>query len=171
MIALHLLTTTLLVLSSLRLTLTVTCVPNPGLPPITPHCIELISKLLLFSRRPGSSIPKRWGRSLENTATSVHLPKTFWVTGDGPRTCGVVVDTVFEDFVVTEMLTVVAVAYAAERILGSCLLGRGLCGVEQIGAGKKVVVSLVRLDKDVVLVGKLPKGNDTSQAVEVLGVQ
>lgn len=112
-------------------------------------------------------MPKRWGRSVENTATSVHLPKTFWVTGDGPRTCGVVVDAVFEDFAVTEMLTVAAVAYAAERILGSCLLARGLSGVEQIGAGKKVVVSLLRVDKDGRLGGGLCRGNGTSRAVEV----
>lgn len=45
-----------------------------------------------------------------------------------------------------EMLTVGAVAYAADRILRTCLVGRGLTGREPVGAGKKVVVSLVRID-------------------------
>ena len=159
----------LLLLLSLPRTLAITCTPNPGPPPLTPHCIELVTKLLILARRPGASIPKRWGRSLENTATTVHLPKTFYVTGDGPRTCGVVVDAVFEDVVVEEWMTVVSVAYAAERILRGCLLGRGLSGVERVGTGKRVVVSLGRVDKDVELRGGLSRGNGSLRVGEVVG--
>ena len=137
----------LILLSSTHPTLAVTCTPNPRLPPLVPHCIELVSKLLLYSRRPGASIPKRWGRSLDNTATTVHLPKEFWITGDGPRTCGVIVDAIFHDSAITEMLTVAAIAYAADRILKSCLVLQGLSGTEQIGAGRRIVVELVRINK------------------------
>ena len=140
----------LILLSSLHPIRAVTCTPSPGLPPLVPHCIELVSKLLLSSRRPGASIPKRWGRKLDNTATTVHLPKEFWIAGDGPRTCGVIVDAVFHDSEVTEKLTMGSIAYGAERILNSCL-HLGVSGTERVGAGKRVMVSMVRIDKDNIL--------------------
>ena len=148
MTALHRILTPLILLSFLGLTVAVTCVVNPGIPPQTTHCVELVSTMLAFSRRPGGSIPKRWGRNVENTPTSVHIPKQFWITGDGPRTCAVVVDSVFADFEVTEILTLSAVAFAAERILRTCVLFRGFIGLDQIGERQKIVVSIVRVDKD-----------------------
>ena len=137
----------LILLSLLHPIRAVTCIPSPGLPPLVPHCIELVSKLLLYSRQPGASIPKRWGRKLDNTATTVHLPKEFWVVGDGPRTCSVIVDAVFHDSEVTEMLTVGSIAYGAERILNSCS-HLGVSGTERVGPGKRVLVSIVRIDRE-----------------------
>ena len=159
MYSLNLIRIVLILFSSLHPILAVTCIPSPGLPPLVPHCVELVSKLLIYSRRPGASIPKRWGRSLDNTATTVHLPKEFWITGDGPRTCGVIVDAIYHDSRVTEMLTVGAIAYAADRILKTCSY-HGVSGTELVGSGRTIVVSMVRINKDNSLrdsVGSLPR--------------
>ncbi|KAL8893256.1 MAG: hypothetical protein Q9207_008597, partial [Kuettlingeria erythrocarpa] len=70
-----------------------TCYPPPsGILPLIADCTEVVQRILDIARLPGAAAPKEWGRKLNNTDTTVRLPKTYWIAGAGPKTCAVHVD-------------------------------------------------------------------------------
>ena len=124
----------------------VTChPPRGGIPPLIVHCQEVVNKLLDRSRGPGGLANKEWGRGLENTATTVHLPKIFWVAGAGPRTCAVIVDVDDRYPEVIERFNIGDVGHAAEYVENACLFRKGEVGTEKVGVEKKVGVKLERV--------------------------
>lgn len=124
--------------------------PARGILPQTPHCAELIRQLLTASHAPGVLRAKDWGRRLNNTPTTVHLPKTYWISGAGPTTCGVQVDVDPRFPEAVERFGLMEVAYAAEHALSACLVRKGEVGMERVGLGRKVEVWLDRVDLSLV---------------------
>ncbi|KAL8676817.1 MAG: hypothetical protein Q9186_006692 [Xanthomendoza sp. 1 TL-2023] len=120
--------------------------PRGGILPLMPHCQELVHKLLDASRGPRGLAAKVWGRSLENTATTVHLPKIYWVAGAGPRTCGVIVDADNRFPQAVERFNIGDVGHAADHIDNACLFRKGEVGTERVGVTKRVEVKLERVD-------------------------
>lgn len=91
---------------------------------------------------------KEWGRDLENTATTVHLPKIYWIAGAGPRTCAVVVDVDNRTPDYIERFNLGEVGHAAEHIENACLFRKGEVGTQRIGAAKRIEVRLERVNVD-----------------------
>ncbi|KAI4185170.1 MAG: hypothetical protein LQ346_005968, partial [Caloplaca aetnensis] len=96
--------------------------PPGGILPLIPDCTEVVQRILDIARLPGAAASKEWGRKLNNTDTTFRLPKTYWISGAGPKTCAVQVDVAtghspdaVERFGFREL------GYAAERVLDVCL--------------------------------------------------
>ncbi|KAL8933626.1 MAG: hypothetical protein Q9216_006284 [Gyalolechia sp. 2 TL-2023] len=124
--------------------------PRGGILPLIPHCTELVHRILDTARTPKGVRPKEWGRQLANTATTVHLPKTYWIAGAGPRTCAVQVDVDAHSPDAVEKFTLRELGYAAEHIQNACLFRKGEVGTERVGLGRKVEVRLERVDLDAI---------------------
>ncbi|KAL8834375.1 MAG: hypothetical protein Q9170_003785 [Blastenia crenularia] len=124
--------------------------PRGGVLPLVPHCTELVHRILDASRTPKGLRTKEWGRKLDNTATTIHLPKTYWIAGAGPRTCAVQVDVDarFPDAI--ERFNLGDLGHAAEHVENACLFRKGEVGTERVGLRKQVEVRLERVDLDVV---------------------
>ncbi len=127
----------------------VSCNPPPsGIMPLIADCTEVVQRILDIARLPGAAASKEWGRKLNNTDTTVHLPKTYWIAGAGPKTCAVYVDIAkghppgaVERFGFQEL------GHAAERVLDVCLAGKGEVGEERVGAERGVGVRLARVNR------------------------
>ncbi|KAL8868708.1 MAG: hypothetical protein Q9174_004811 [Haloplaca sp. 1 TL-2023] len=115
------------------------------------HCQELVNKLLDASRGPRGLANKEWGRGLENTATTVHLPKIYWVAGAGPRTCAVIVDADDHHPNTIERFNIGDVGHAAEHVETACLFRKGEVGTEHVGIARRVGVKLERVDVELLL--------------------
>ena len=89
-----------------------------------------------------------WGRTLDNTPTTVHLPKIYWIAGDGRRTCGAIVDVEVRSPEAIERFNLAELGHAVEHIENACLFRKLKVGVERVGLGKKVEVRLERVDLD-----------------------
>jgi len=87
----------LLPLALLPLTHTYTCTPTPHLLPRPTDCHSLIDALTLLSSSPPYNTPKLWSRLVEDTPTTLKLPKDYWLQGRGPETCAVHIDVVGSD--------------------------------------------------------------------------
>ena len=87
-----------------------------------------------------------WGRTLDNTPTTVHLPKIYWIAGDGRRTCGAIVDIEVQSPEAVERFNLAELGHAVEHIENACLFRKLEVGVERVGVGKKVEVRLERVD-------------------------
>lgn len=120
--------------------------PRGGILPLTYHCQELVHRILESSRTPHGMATKEWGRNLDNTATTIHLPKIYWIAGAGPRTCAVVVDVDMHTPDAVERFNLGDVGHAAEHIESACLFRKGEVGTERVGAAKRVEVRLERVD-------------------------
>ncbi|KAL8953261.1 MAG: hypothetical protein Q9222_000866 [Ikaeria aurantiellina] len=136
-----------LLLFILHHSLAATCnPPRGGVLPLMPHCTELVHKILDISRSPHGMAIKEWGRTLDNTPTTVHLPKTYWIAGDGPRTCAVLVDVDSHNPTAVERFNLGELGHAAEHVENWCLFRKSQVGAERVGVGKKVEVRLERAD-------------------------
>ncbi|KAL8993545.1 MAG: hypothetical protein Q9169_006265 [Polycauliona sp. 2 TL-2023] len=124
--------------------------PRSGILPLTPHCNELIHRLISTGRTPRGLAPKEWSRTLENSATTVHLPKIYWIAGAGPRTCGVIVDADPHTPDVIQKFNLGDVGHAAEQVEFACLFRKGEVGTQRVGLERRVEVSLDRVDVDAV---------------------
>ena len=144
----------LLFLSALNLSQAVTCNPPPrsGELPYPNHCSELIHTILDVARLPGISSNREWGRDLSNTPTTVHLPKVYWIAGAGPRTCGLTIDNDINAPHAVERFGLGDLGFAAERIYTLCLVRKTEIGSSRLGAGRKVIVRLVRVDRENLLI-------------------
>ena len=151
MFSLHL----LLFFSALNLSQAVTCNPPPrsGLLPSQTDCAELVHAILHAAQLPGISLTREWGRDLVNTPTTVHLPKIYWIAGAGPKTCGVTIDNDIHAPHAIEKFGLGDLGHAAERIFQFCLVRKNEVGLVRLGAGKKVIVRLVWVDKENLLIG------------------
>ena len=135
----------------------VTChPPRGGILPLMQHCQELVYKILDASRTSHGIASKTWGRNLDNTPTTVHLPKIYWVAGAGPRTCAVVVDVDKHTPNAVEKFNLGDVGHAAEHIENACLFRKGEVGTVRVGVAKRVEVKLDRVD-----VNAMPKAGMT----------
>ena len=145
----------LILFALLNLSQAVTCNPPPrsSVLPDPNHCAELVHALLDLARLPGISSNREWGRDLANTPTTVHLPKIYWIAGAGPRTCGVTVDNDIHAPHAVERFGFGMLARAAERIFYLCLVRKSEIGLVRLGEGKKVILRLVRVDKENLLIG------------------
>lgn len=145
----------LLFLSTLKLSQAVMCNPPPrgGALPYQNHCAELIHAILDVARLPGISSTREWGRDLANSPTTVHLPKIYWIAGAGPRTCGVTVDNDVHAPHAIERFGLGDLGHAAERIFNFCLVRINEVGSNRLGEGRKVVLRLVRVDKENLVIG------------------
>ncbi|KAI4287569.1 MAG: hypothetical protein L6R35_003174 [Caloplaca aegaea] len=140
-----------LFLSSLLLHQCTAAVCNPprgGILPLLPDCTELVSSILDVAGLPRWTGAKEWGHDLPNTATTVYLPKTYWISGAGPRTCAIEIDVDMHFPHATEKFRLVDVGHAAQRVLNVCLIRKGEVGAERVGAERRVEVRLVRVDKE-----------------------
>jgi hypothetical protein len=81
----------------LPLTHTYTCTPTPHLLPRPTDCHSLIDALTLLSSSPPYNTPKLWSRLVEDTDSTLKLPKDYWLQGRGPETCAVHIDVVGSD--------------------------------------------------------------------------
>ena len=139
----------LVALLTLKLSIAVTChPPQGGIFPLRSDCIELINALLHVPHRPGALLTKSWGRDLPNAGGTVHLPKMYWIAAAGPKTCGVLVDNDIYAPHAVERFGLGAIAHAANHILNFCLFRIGEVGMERLGAGKMVIASVIRIDKE-----------------------
>ncbi|KAL8794253.1 MAG: hypothetical protein Q9195_003207 [Heterodermia aff. obscurata] len=153
----------LLLLSTLSLSQAVTCNPPPrsGELPDVVHCTELVHAILDLARLPGISSTREWGRDLANTPTTVHLPKIYWMTGAGPRTCGVTIDNDAHAPHAVEKFRVGDLGLAAERVFSLCLVRKNEIGSTRLGEGRKVILRLVRVDRNNLFIG----GSNVQEAV------
>jgi len=87
----------LLPLLLLPLTHTYTCTPTPHLLPRPTDCHSLIDALTLLASSPPYNTPKLWSRLVEDTESTLKLPKDYWLQGRGPETCAVHIDVVGPD--------------------------------------------------------------------------
>ncbi|KAI4114678.1 MAG: hypothetical protein LQ345_004588 [Seirophora villosa] len=116
--------------------------------PLVSHCTEVVDSILDVSSLPRWAGAKEWGRQLANTPTTVHLPKTYWISGAGPRTCAVEIDVDRHTPDAIEKFGLGDLGLAAQHILIACLLRKAEVGAERVGAGRRVEVRLVRVDKE-----------------------
>ncbi|KAL8998332.1 MAG: hypothetical protein Q9188_006120 [Gyalolechia gomerana] len=122
--------------------------PRGGILPLMPHCTEVLHRILTIARTPKGLTSREWGRHLNNTPTTVHLPKTYWIAGAGPRTCAVQVDVDEHYPDVVERFNLWELGHAAEHVEKACLFRKGEVGRERVGRGKKVEVRLERVNLD-----------------------
>lgn len=138
---------TFLIFFVTRCCLAVICYPpRGGVLPLQPHCRELVRRLLDAARSPGGLANMEWGRTLDNTPTTVHLPKVYWIAGGGQRTCGAIVDVEVHSPEAVERFNLAELGHAVEHIENACLFRKFEVGVERVGPGKKVEVRLERVD-------------------------
>ena len=136
-----------LIFSGIKSCLAVICYPpRGGVLPLRPHCTELVRRLLDAARSPGGLANVEWGRTLDNTPTTIHLPKIYWIAGGGRRTCGAIVDVDKHSPEAVERFNLAELGHAVEHIENACLFLKAEVGVERVGAGKKVQVRLERVD-------------------------
>ena len=128
------------------LTQTLSTDPPWGPLPVPAHCQILVNGLAYASTLPDGKVFKDWGRGLPNTATTMKLPKVFWLSRRGPSTCALDLDVIPSDLSAVENFTLKDVATVAERILSVCLYGRSQVGTELLGDTKRVMAKLVRAD-------------------------
>ena len=128
------------------LTQTLSTDPPWGPLPVPAHCQILVNGLAYASTLPDGRTYKDWGRDVPNTATTVKLPKVFWLSRRGPSTCALDLDVIPDDLSAAENFTLRDVATAAERMLSICLYGRSQVGSELLGDNKRVMAKLVRAD-------------------------
>ena len=90
---------------------------------------------------------KEWGRKLNNTADTRSLPKLYWVTGAGPKTCGVEVDVdpLIPD--ATDMLSLYDIGFGAGQVVVKCFYREGVLGLYRTGANRRIEVELVKINK------------------------
>ena len=129
--------------------LALSCYPPPErVLPIPAHCRDLATAILYASFKPLGNDPKSWGRGLPTTPDTERLPKLYWLVDRpyGPSTCALLVDTIPLDPFAVETFRLRTVGIAAERIIGTCLMGRSQVGSEPMGKTKGVEASLIRHD-------------------------
>ena len=120
--------------------------PPFGPLPIPVHCQILVNGLAYAATLPDGKVSKEWGRNLPNTATTMKLPKAFWLSRRGLSTCALELDGIPTDRSAVGNFTLKDVATAAERILSVCLYGRSQVGTELLGDTKRVMAEMVRSD-------------------------
>ena len=109
--------------------------------------MEISMKLHQASLLPGGRLLKEWGRKLSNTDDTMSLPKLYWVTGAGPKTCGVEVDIDGRMPDATDLLSLYDIAFGAGQVIVKCFFKEGVLGLYRTGANRRIVVRLVRIDK------------------------
>ena len=122
------------------------CIPSPGALPTLPDCRDLTDAIAYVSHLPGENVLKTWGRRLPETPETMHLPKVFWLGGQGPTTCAVHVDVNAEDYLAVDEFRLRSVGVAAEEIVARCLLGLRQIGVSYPASSQRVYAQIVRAD-------------------------
>ena len=98
------------------------CTSSSGPLPRVKDCREIAEAVALLSRLPGENEKKAWGRNLPNTDISQRIPKVFWISGRGPRTCAIHVDVDAYDPLAVDEFRLSDVAAAGEEVINQCLL-------------------------------------------------
>lgn len=116
-------------------------------PPRGEDCLEISMKLHEASLLPGGRVMKEWGRALPNTDTTGSLPKLYWVTGAGPKTCGVEVNVNPRTPDATDMLSLYDIAFGAGQVVVKCFFNQGVLGLYRTGAHRRIEVKMVKINK------------------------
>ena len=117
------------------------------MPPKGDDCMDLAMKLHHAGNLPGGRAPKEWGHHLNNTATTMSLPKLYWIAGDGPKECGVQVDIDLQTPDATDMLSLWDINHGAGQVIICCLYGQGILGLYRAGAQRRIEVKVVKIHK------------------------
>ena len=104
-------------------------------------------KLWHAARLPGANVPIQWGRHLDNTRTTMRVPKLYWIASDGRKTCGIEVDVDTGEPDATDTLSFWNLQRAAEEIVRICLFRRGILGSYRNGVKSASLVKLVSISR------------------------
>ena len=114
--------------------------------PTTSDCHELIDALEGLSHLHPFNIPKLWSRSVEDTLTTLKLPKDYWLQGRGPSTCAIHVDAVPWNTSAEETFSLASASIVAEIIVEQCLIRGKKLGWAYPGPREQVQVKILRTD-------------------------
>ena len=134
------------VLSLLNLTAAYRCI-TPRHPLPTPsQCHILIDALEILSINPPYNAPLRWSRNVQDTRTTLRLPKSYRLVSTFPNSCAIHVDTVPEDISAEDTFAVRNVGNMAEILVEQCLVRQRKLGWGFPGPRANIQVSIVRAD-------------------------
>lgn len=123
------------------------CTRPHGVLPIPKDCHELIDSIEALSLIPPYNTPKLWSRLVEDTTTSLKLPKDYWLQGRGPSTCAIHVDVApWGDLRANDTFTFRGMSTAGEIIVEQCLVKRRNLGLAYPGVKEIVQVRILRTD-------------------------
>ena len=105
------------------------CYAAPSLLPTVKDCTDLIDAISWLSSLPNENNMKAWGRRLPSTLDTQKVPKVFWISGRGPTTCAVHVDTDPSDLWAVDDFRLSDVASAGEEVVAQCLSAKSKIGL------------------------------------------
>ena len=139
---------------AIRLSAAVTCSSPPQGMPVIEDCIELVDSMQKVGELPRLRATKQWGRHLANTATTVRLPKLFWIDGKGPTTCGLEIDidpqapnNAVESFGLSD------IGLAGGNVMDLCLFQHNMLGKDGLGPGKQDEAKMVKINRGAIVRG------------------
>ena len=133
-------------LSLLSLTATYRCIaPHHSLPEAR-HCHLLIDALEILSVNPPYNTPLRWSRNVQDTHTTLRLPKSYRLISTFPNTCAIHVDTIPDDTTAQDTFAISNVGNMAEILVEQCLVRQQKLGWGFPGPRANIQLSIIRAD-------------------------